>query len=110
MSGSAVGRRHPARLLPEQRSLLGLCQEDRPRHGGSAGKHPQLVAWQIDNNIGTHSMQPSFNRRRAGLAAWLQAKYETLERLNDMMGTRFWGQTIGDWSHVPMPMDRAGPA
>ena len=25
-----------------------------------------------------------------------------------MMGTRFWGQTVGDWSHVPMP--RCAPA
>src|SRR6202167_490065 len=68
------------------------------------GNHPQLIAWQIDNNIGTHSMQPSFNEEtRRDWQLWLKAKYETIERLNDMMGTRFWGQTIGDWAHVPMP-------
>jgi beta-galactosidase len=73
------------------------------------GKHPQLVAWQIDNNIGTHSMQPSFNEEtRRDWQLWLKAKYETIQGLNDMMGTRFWGQTIGDWSHVPMP--RVAPA
>jgi beta-galactosidase len=58
------------------------------------GKHPQLIAWQIDNNIGTHSMQPSFNEEtRRDWHLWLKAKYETIEGLNDMMGTRFWGQT-----------------
>jgi beta-galactosidase len=78
------------------------------------GKHPQLIAWQIDNNIGSHSMQPSFNEEsRRDWQLWLKAKYETIERLNDMMGTRFWGQTIGDWAHVPMPRvapDQHNPA
>jgi len=73
------------------------------------GKHPQLIAWQIDNNIGSHSMQPAFNEEtRRDWQLWLKAKYETIERLNDMLGTRFWGQTVGDWSHVPMP--RVAPA
>ncbi len=73
------------------------------------GKHPQLIAWQIDNNVGAHSMQPSFNEEtRRDWHAWLKAKYETIDRLNDLMGTRFWGQTVRDWSHVPMP--RLAPA
>ncbi len=73
------------------------------------GQHPQLIAWQIDNNVGDHSMQPSFNEEtRRDWHMWLQAKYETIQRLNDMMGARFWGQTVGDWSQVPMP--RVAPA
>ena len=73
------------------------------------GHHPQLIAWQIDNNVGAHSIQPSFNEEtRRDWHSWLQAKYETLDRLNDLMGTRFWGQTVRDWSHVPMP--RLAPA
>jgi beta-galactosidase len=73
------------------------------------GNHRQLIAWQIDNNVGAHSMQPSFNEEtRRDWHAWLKAKYETIERLNDLMGTCFWGQTVSDWSHVPMP--RLAPA
>ena len=59
------------------------------------GKHPQLIAWQIDNNVGAHSVQPSFNEEtRRDWHLWLKAKYETIDRLNDLMGTRFWGQTV----------------
>ncbi len=73
------------------------------------GSHPQLFAWQIDNNVGAHSMQPSFNEEtRRDWHLWLQAKYQSIDRLNDMMGTRFWGQTVTDWTHVPLP--RVAPA
>ncbi|MDA1277843.1 MAG: beta-galactosidase [Verrucomicrobia bacterium] len=69
------------------------------------GNHPQLIAWQIDNGIGAHDTDVSFNEEtRRDWIAWLRAKYETLDRLNGMMGTRFWGQVICDWNEVPMPM------
>src|SRR5262249_3487387 len=35
--------------------------------------------------------------------AWLKAKYQTIERLNECHGTRFWSQTVSDWDEVPMP-------
>ena len=69
------------------------------------GKHPQLIAWQIDNNLAGHTQHCSFNEEsRHDWHAWLQAKYQTVERLNEMMGTRFWSQNVSDWTHVPMPM------
>ncbi|MEP6662686.1 MAG: beta-galactosidase [Verrucomicrobiota bacterium] len=72
---------------------------------GALGKHPQLIAWQIDNNLGGHTQQYSFNEEtRRDWHAWLQAKYQTIDRLNEKMGTRFWSQSVTDWSHMPMPM------
>ena len=74
------------------------------------GHHPKLIAWQIDNNVGAHSMQPSFNEEtRRDWHLWLKAKYETIDRLNDMMGTRFWGQMVTDWEHMPMPLVAPAP-
>jgi beta-galactosidase len=69
------------------------------------GKHPQLIAWQIDNNIGAHSLVPCFNEEtKRDWHAWLKAKYETTEKLNNMLGLRFWSQTVSDFAEVPMPM------
>lgn len=69
------------------------------------GKHPQLVAWQIDNGLGGHNTGASFNEEtRRDWHAWLKAKYEAIERLNEMMGTRFWAQTVTRFEDVPMPM------
>jgi beta-galactosidase len=74
------------------------------------GNHPQLIAWQIHNNAGVHSLMPCFNQEtRRDWQAWLQAKYENIGRLNDLMGLRFWGQVVSDWAHVPMPMAAPAP-
>ncbi len=73
------------------------------------GHHSQLIAWQIDNGLGAHSTEASFNEEtRLDWHAWLKAKYESIDRLNDMLGLRFWGQVVTEWEHVPMPM--AAPA
>jgi beta-galactosidase len=68
------------------------------------GNHPALIAWQIDNGIGGHTTEFSFNNEtRRDWEAWLRAKYGTIENLNDLMGTRFWSQTVTSWDQVPMP-------
>jgi beta-galactosidase len=69
------------------------------------GDHPQLVAWQIDNGMGGNDTEFAFNdATREEWHFWLQAKYEKIERLNDLLGLRFWGQTVTSWDQVPMPM------
>jgi beta-galactosidase len=69
------------------------------------GKHPQLIAWQIDNSLGGNFTEASFNEdTRRDWHGWLEAKYETVERLNNLMGLRHWGQVVSKWDQVPMPM------
>ena len=51
------------------------------------GKHAQLVAWQIDNSLGGHFTEASFNESsRLEWHNWLKLKYETLEGLNARLG------------------------
>jgi beta-galactosidase len=69
------------------------------------GQHPQLIAWQIDNGLGTHFTEAAFNEdTRRDWHLWLEAKYGTIERLNELMGLRHWGQLVKTWQQVPMPM------
>src|ERR1039458_4964180 len=69
------------------------------------GDHPQLIAWQIDNSMGGNDTGFAFNEAtREEWHFWLQAKYGTIERLNEQLGLRFWGQTVTAWDQVPMPM------
>ena len=69
------------------------------------GDHPQLIAWQIDNSMGGNDTEFSFNEAtREEWHLWLQAKYEKIERLNELLGLRFWGQIVTAWDQVPMPM------
>ncbi len=68
------------------------------------GKHPQLIGWQIDNGIGGHGTEFSFNEETArDWAMWLRQKYDTVENLNRCLGLRFWGQVVAEFSEVPMP-------
>jgi beta-galactosidase len=73
------------------------------------GDHPQLIAWQIDNSMGGNNTELAFNdATREEWHFWLQAKYGTIERLNEQLGLRFWGQTVSAWDQVPMPMYAPG--
>ncbi|HEY0455838.1 MAG TPA: beta-galactosidase, partial [Verrucomicrobiae bacterium] len=74
------------------------------------GKHSQLIAWQIDNGLGAHDTECSFNdETRRDWHAWLEAKYGTIERLNELMGTRFWGQIVTRFDQVPLPRRTPAP-
>jgi beta-galactosidase len=69
------------------------------------GSHPQLIAWQVDNGLGGHFTEAAFNEdTRRDWHGWLEAKYETIERLNDQLGLRHWGQIVSAWNQVPMPL------
>jgi len=71
----------------------------------SLGDHPQLIAWQIDNSLGGNFTEAAFNEdTRRDWHLWLEAKYETVARLNEQMGLRHWGQIVASWEQVPMPM------
>ena len=69
------------------------------------GSHKDLIAWQIDNSLGGNFTEASFNDdTRRDWHLWLEAKYETVEKLNQLMGLRHWGQVVTNWNQVPMPM------
>ena len=69
------------------------------------GNHPHLVAWQIDNSLGAHFTEAAFNEdTRRDWHLWLEAKFETIARLNDRLGLRHCGQVVSAWNEVPMPM------
>lgn len=69
------------------------------------GQHPQLIAWQIDNSVGGNYTEASFNEdTRRDWHFWLEEKYKTIDRLNQCLGLRHWGQVVTSWNQVPMPM------
>lgn len=69
------------------------------------GKHPQLIAWQIDSGIGGHQSEWAFNEdTKLEWQNWLKLKYETVERLNEQLGLRYLGQVVNSFEDVPMPM------
>ncbi|MBC8135250.1 MAG: beta-galactosidase [Fibrella sp.] len=60
--------------------------------------HPAIALWHISNEYGTHcfceqNCAPAFRQ-------WLQRKYGSLDELNRVWYTRFWGHTFTDWAQI----------
>jgi beta-galactosidase len=75
------------------------------------GSHPAVAGWQIDNEFGCHGTARCYCESCAtAFRRWLEARYATLEALNDAWGTIFWSQIYGDWDEIDPPnLTVAGP-
>ena len=64
--------------------------------------NPGVEAWQIDNEIGSHSDCYS-DVSVSCFQEYLKDKYKTIEALNEAWGAHFWSGSYSDWSEVPRP-------
>lgn len=62
--------------------------------------HPALVIWHISNEYGGYCYCDNCERQ---FRVWLQKRYETLEKLNAVWNTGFWGHTFYDWDEIVVP-------
>lgn len=71
-------------------------------------KHPQVVAWQLDNELGGHHPRCYCSDCAEAFQLWLQQRYGSLDALNDAWGTAFWSHVYTAWDQVPLPDDAVG--
>jgi beta-galactosidase len=71
------------------------------------GHNANVIGWQIDNELGNVYR---LNRGRCYCEAcrekfseWLQRKHGSLDALNRVWGTVFWGQEYTDWDQIVLP-------
>lgn len=63
------------------------------------GHDPNVLGWQIDNEIGV----PSFDAEaKARWAHWLQARYGNIDALNARWSTQYWSQHYERFDQVPL--------
>ncbi|MGV1684628.1 beta-galactosidase [Sphingopyxis sp. NJF-3] len=63
------------------------------------GRHPAVVGWQIDNEVGPPSWDPE------AIAAWhafLKQRYGTIDNLNKRWTTQYWSQFYNSFDQVPL--------
>ena len=70
------------------------------------GHDPNVIGWQIDNEIGTESFDPYTKQL---WQAWLKARYGSLDELNRRWTTTYWSQTYFDWSQIPIETKNGNP-
>jgi beta-galactosidase len=71
-------------------------------------KHPALLAFGLDNEPGDGRISYSAGAQ-ARYRAWLQAKYHTVENLNQAWAGQRWSRRIDDWNQVGFPASAGVP-
>lgn len=66
-------------------------------------EHPGVVMWHINNEYGCHNSECYCETCTAVFRTWLQARYQTIEALNDAWGTAFWSMAYGEWEEIALP-------
>ncbi|HEY72651.1 MAG TPA: beta-galactosidase [Thermoflexia bacterium] len=68
-------------------------------------RHTAVIGWQIDNEFGCHDTARCYCHNCASaFRRWLQARYNTLDALNEAWGTAFWSQLYSDWEEIDPPI------
>jgi beta-galactosidase len=97
-------RRHYNYSSPKYRELSAIITR---KMAEQYKNHPAVIGWQIDNELNCEIGAFYAEADHIAFRAWVKAKYETLDRLNEAWGTVFWSQTYSDWEQVFLP--RIGP-
>lgn len=74
------------------------------------GEHPDVVAWQIDNELGCHGSARCWCPHcDEAFRAWLRERFKgDIAALNAAWGTSFWSQDYNDFDEISVPRDNAG--
>lgn len=67
------------------------------------GDHPALALWHISNELGCHNAHCYCDTSAHAFRRWLEARYGTIEALNDAWGTAFWSQRYSQWGDILPP-------
>ncbi len=68
------------------------------------GKHPSLAAWQTDNEYGCHDTTYSYSEAaEAGFRRWLEARYGSIDALNEAWGNVFWSMIYRNFDEIELP-------
>jgi beta-galactosidase len=93
-------RQHQAPTSPDYRRLAG---ELVTRLAERYAQHPAVVMWHVNNEYGCHLSLDYSDAAAAAFRRWLEARYGSVEALNDAWGTSFWSQRYGDFAEVFPP-------
>ncbi len=93
-------RRHYNYNSPKYNELSKIIVEKLAIH---YGQHPNIVGWQIDNELNCQIDEFYSESDSIAFREFLKIKYSNLENLNRAWGTVFWNQTYTKWEEIFVP-------
>ena len=95
-------RRHYSPFHEGYRQAARKVAEEMARR---YGKHPRVIGFQIDNELGG-GVEDCGSLARRAFAQWLREKHHTPEALNENLGLIFWGSEFTSWDQIPAPVEQ----
>ena len=81
------------------------CREIASALAARFGKHPAIIGWQLDNEVGSYSTIDCSPHALAAFHRWIERKYGSEEELNKRWGLIFWNQEVERFDQVPAPTE-----
>jgi len=83
-----------------------LCRDIAERMAKRYGHNPNVIGWQLDNEISAEDYGPA---AKAACQDWVHAHYKTLDNLNTRWTTAYWSEAYTDWSQIPIQEKYGNP-
>lgn len=102
-SGRTVGfgaRQHRSYFSPR---YLAYADRITERMAERYGSHPNVAAWQLDNEFGGETKFDYCDCARRAFHAYLAERYGSIGALNERWGTAFWSQRYERFDQIPLP-------
>ena len=96
------GRRHYSVF---HEGYLLDCRQIAAALSDRFGRHPAVIGWQLDNEVGSYSHVDCSDPARRAFHRWIERKYGTVEELNRRWGLIFWNQEVQRFDQVPAPTE-----
>ena len=93
-------RQHASYEHPEVRAA---CLRVVEALAAALGRHPAIIAWQIDNEFKCHVGEDFSAAAVAHWHRWLERRFGTIDALNAAWGTEIWSERYQRFEQVPAP-------
>ncbi|MCH9275385.1 beta-galactosidase [Bifidobacterium amazonense] len=87
-----------------KRYALDLCRRLAERYGDN----PAVTAWHMGNEYGWNNRNDYSDDSLAAFRRWCEAKYGTIDMLNEAWGTAFWSQHVNSFDEILLPYHMGG--
>ena len=95
-------RRH---YCPTNHTYRRHCARIAGKLAGDFAQYANVVAYQIDNELGPEKSFCHCTNCAARWRVWLRARYGSLQALNDAWQSRFWSVTFTDWDEIDLRLE-----
>ncbi len=85
----------------EHPAVRKACFTIIERMSRELGRHPSVIAWQLDNEMKAHVSEDYSDAAIANWHKWLKKRFKHIDALNNAWGTHIWSQYYTAFEQVP---------